>query len=470
MLKPIKKASTDESVMLRVIDSTDGTPETTVAYNTAGVDLWYRREGAVSVDVTEVTLATVDAAHADGGFIHINDGYCRLDLPDAAFAAGANGVLVGGTFTGMIVIGCYVPLVDYDPYDTVRLGLTALPNAAADAGGGLPISDAGELDLDAMNTAAVRLTAARAQVLDDWINDGRLDILLDAIPTTAMRGTDNAAIASVVGALDNVAAAGDPTDADTLMQYLKQLINVLIGTAGIGAFPAEAAPANAVSLAEVIRAIHADVTGLNGDAMVGTNSAALASVCTEGRLAELDAANIPTDLSTIAAYVDELESRLTAARAGYLDELDAANLPTDIADIPTVAEFEARTIVAANYFDPSADTVALVTAITNDVGITQAGADKAWGTAARALTDKADFALSSASRAAIWDETEAITGQTHSFETILARLYRFILNKEIITNSTGAVALRNEADDADIGSQGITDNSTLTTRTAFSWV
>ncbi len=36
--------------------------------------------------------------------------------------------------------------------DSVRLGLTALPNAAADAAGGLPISDAGGLDLDAMNT------------------------------------------------------------------------------------------------------------------------------------------------------------------------------------------------------------------------------------------------------------------------------------------------------------------------------
>lgn len=36
--------------------------------------------------------------------------------------------------------------------DSVRAGLTALPNAAADAAGGLPISDVGGLDLDAMNT------------------------------------------------------------------------------------------------------------------------------------------------------------------------------------------------------------------------------------------------------------------------------------------------------------------------------
>jgi len=33
--------------------------------------------------------------------------------------------------------------------------------------------------------------------LTDWLDGGRLDLLLDAIPTTAMRGTDNAALASV---------------------------------------------------------------------------------------------------------------------------------------------------------------------------------------------------------------------------------------------------------------------------------
>lgn len=84
---------------------------------------------------------------------------------------------------------------------------------------------------------------------------------------TDMRGTDNAALASVLGALNNVAADGDPTDADTIMQYAKQLINVLVGSAGIVAFPAEAAPANAVSLAEVIRAIHAD-TGTTLDTLI----------------------------------------------------------------------------------------------------------------------------------------------------------------------------------------------------------
>jgi len=155
------------------------------------------------------------------------------------------------------------------------------------------------------------------------------------------RGTDSAALASVLGALNDAAADGDPTAAETLMQYVKQLINVLVGSAGIPAFPAEAGPANDVSLAEVIRAIHADVTGLNGSAMIGTNGANTTTPPTVGEIQtemEEDGASLldtirdilehgTYGLSAIEALVDELETRLTAVRAGYLDELAAANLP-----------------------------------------------------------------------------------------------------------------------------------------------
>jgi len=65
--------------------------------------------------------------------------------------------------------------------DSVRGGLTALPNAAADAAGGLPISDAGGLDLDAKLANTNEVTAARMGALTDWINGGRLDLLLDAV-------------------------------------------------------------------------------------------------------------------------------------------------------------------------------------------------------------------------------------------------------------------------------------------------
>lgn len=132
---------------------------------------------------------------------------------------------------------------------------------------------------------------------------------------TDMRGTDSAALASVVGALADAAAAGDPTEADTLVQYVKQLINILIGTSGIAAFPAEAAPANAVSLAEVIRAIHADVTGLNGDAMRGTNSANTTVPDAAGTAAGLHST---TDalITTVDTVVDGIQTDLSNGTDG----------------------------------------------------------------------------------------------------------------------------------------------------------
>lgn len=183
MGRPIKKGSTDQSTVIRIIDSTAGTPENAVEHDTSGIDLWWRREGETKTVITEVALASLDAAHSDGGIELIGDGYYRLDLPDAAVAAGSgeNSVQIGGTVTGMIVIGNEHALVDYDPYDSVRAGLTALPNAAADAVGGLPISDAGGLDLDTKLANTNEVTAARMGALTDWINDGRLDLLLDAI-------------------------------------------------------------------------------------------------------------------------------------------------------------------------------------------------------------------------------------------------------------------------------------------------
>lgn len=132
-----KAGVTSKSVTIRIIDATDGTPELGVVFNTAGIDLQYRREGAASVAITEVTLAALTTAYTSGGFLHIGNGYYRLDVPDAAFVAGSDGVLIHGIVNGMVVIGCYVQLVAYDPFDAVRLGLTALPNAAAEAAGGL---------------------------------------------------------------------------------------------------------------------------------------------------------------------------------------------------------------------------------------------------------------------------------------------------------------------------------------------
>mgnify|MGYP001591994271 FL=1 len=79
----------------------------------------------------------------------------------------------------------------------------------------------------------------------------------------------NAQTNEVIGNKNDAAATGAVTATDTLVGYLKQIVTmlgpteldtdtlgeILVGTAGITAFPAAAAPANSVSLAEVMREI-----------------------------------------------------------------------------------------------------------------------------------------------------------------------------------------------------------------------
>jgi hypothetical protein len=81
-------------------------------------------------------------------------------------------------------------------------------------------------------------------------------------------------ITAILGALNTAAAAGDPGTTTTLVAYLKQLINILIGSAGVATFPASAVPGDAVSLAEVIRKIYdlrAADTAQTGDAYAKVN-------------------------------------------------------------------------------------------------------------------------------------------------------------------------------------------------------
>ena len=75
----IKPDTTDVSVVLRAIDSADGTPETGFDHSAGGIDLKYRREGAANVDITEASLAALTTAHTDGGVEQIGNGYFRLD-------------------------------------------------------------------------------------------------------------------------------------------------------------------------------------------------------------------------------------------------------------------------------------------------------------------------------------------------------------------------------------------------------
>lgn len=222
-------------------------------------------EGSTGASVTLSGLAVTDIEiYKDGSATQraSDAGYTLLDTDGIDFdgITGIHGFsidLSNNTDAGFYVVGSWYHVVvssitvDGQTVNFVAaafrivsatrgLAGTALPNAAADAAGGLPISDAGGLDLD----------------------------------TILGRITGNVALASVLGALTDSAATGDPGTSTTTVSFLKQLINVLVGSAGIATFPASAAPADGVSLAEVLRAVYDDTNSLDGTKVPDTISLA----------------------------------------------------------------------------------------------------------------------------------------------------------------------------------------------------
>lgn len=66
-------------------------------------------------------------------------------------------------------------------------------------------------------------------------------------------------------------------------------------------------------------------------------SHALETVATETRLAELDAGNIPTDLSNIQSDTDDIQTRIPAALVGGAMDSDVSNIQTGVIDADAIA-------------------------------------------------------------------------------------------------------------------------------------
>jgi hypothetical protein len=297
--------------------------------------------------------------------------------------------------------------VSFDPTDAVRIGLTSLPNAAADAAGGLAISDAGGLDLDTQLAATNEVTAVRMATLTDWINGGRLDLLLDAIPTTAMRGTDSAALASV---------------------------------------------ATEARLAELDAAnLPADIAAIPTTAMRGTDSAALASVATEARLAELDAGNLPTDIAAIPTTAMRgtdsaaLASEVTSARMATLtDWIDGGRLDLLLDAIPTTAMRGTD----------SAATATSLAAVSTTIGSAGAGLTEAGGTGDHltampwnaAWDAEVESEVNDAIDTAISELGVGAPTATPTIRTGMMLMYMSLRNKSVTqTSGTDALEVYNDA-------------------------
>lgn len=275
----ITAGKTDVSVYVFFVDDDSGTnpgePTTGLLFSDieTGGSASYARQGAARVDFELFTLASASAAHTDGGFILVDDtnmpGLYRLDIPDAALATAVDQViiqLVAATGKNTTMRPIVVDITDVDLRDSVRGGMTALPNAAADGAFGLPISDAGGLDLDTQLAETDEITAVRMATLTDWIDGGRLDLILDARMAETSIDTTAGAVDTVSTVTNGVGLTAAAVDAiwDELMADHQVDASFGLGLNAIDAGSASAGTANTITLdsdtASAVADIHNDAT------------------------------------------------------------------------------------------------------------------------------------------------------------------------------------------------------------------
>ncbi len=151
-------------------------------------------------------------------------------------------------------------------------------------------------------------------------------------------------------------------------------------------------------------------------------------------------------VSVVGEVVGQFTIGASAAAVDLANVTDGLGaLSTDIADVPTVAEFNARTLVAASYFDPAADTVVNVTTVaTTTTNTDMRGTDSAL-LAASAPTNFGDLAITVTTGLVTVgtnnDKTGySISGTKTTLDALNDILATAIVSAGAITTASGAVS------------------------------
>ncbi len=230
--------------IMPLIDDTDfKTIEGAVAFNAAGMALrWHFITSAGAYTVTSVTPTSGgDYDWTDQG----DSGIYTIEIPASGGASINNDTEGYGWFTGVAtgVLPWRGPIIGFraaglndllcDSAFSVTRGLTgtALPAAAADAAGGLPISDAGGLDLDAKIgaltfTVANKVDANATHISGDSVAADNAEAFFDG---TGYAGTNN--VIPTVTTLTNLPAitANWLTAAGTAADFSTELRTAING-------------------------------------------------------------------------------------------------------------------------------------------------------------------------------------------------------------------------------------------------
>lgn len=146
----LKAGTISKSVLVFVQDSSQsmGIGLAGLVYNTSNLVAYYCQPGVTGATaITLATLASTTAAYSSGGFKEIDatnmKGVYRLDIPNAALTGATSVVVMLSGAADMVPVVLEIELTAWNNQDTVRGGLTALPNTACTTNASLLTSGAG---------------------------------------------------------------------------------------------------------------------------------------------------------------------------------------------------------------------------------------------------------------------------------------------------------------------------------------
>lgn len=162
--------------------------------------------GASGVNLLTATQASIDAIEADTNELQADDVPTLISTLDAV----VDTVKVD-TAAILVDTGTDIPArfdgVEGATFSTATDSLESIRDRGdaawtTGAGGSAPTVAQIRTEMDSNSTQLAAIVADTNELQGDWVNGGRLDLLLDAIPTTAMRGTDSAALATALATVD----------------------------------------------------------------------------------------------------------------------------------------------------------------------------------------------------------------------------------------------------------------------------
>jgi predicted Fe-Mo cluster-binding NifX family protein len=371
-MRSIKKGATTQTVYFDLLDtsSTTGGRKTGLTFNSSGIIASYTRNQAAAVQIGSTgTLVTQTASGAwvSGGFAEVSSsiapGLYRLDVPDAAFATGADSVEISmHGVTGMAPQKLEIPLVDNTAADIKAVLPAALVGGRMDssigavAAGAIAAASFAANALDAVWSTASRLLTAGTNI-----------VLAKGTGVTGLNDLDASGVRGAVGLasanLDTQLAALQ-SDTDNIQTRIPAAlvggkIDANLGSVTAAAITAAAFAANALDAVwatatrlltagtNIVLAKGTGVTGFNDLAATGVENAVwntvlsshLTALSTGAALNAAGSAGDPWSTALPGAYGAGTAGKIIGDNNAGIIAIGAktVNLPSDPADASDIA-------------------------------------------------------------------------------------------------------------------------------------